>query len=47
LAELSIAAIWLRALVRSCVGASSVDSRGSVEVWSVQIILTRYANERE
>jgi hypothetical protein len=36
LAELSIAAIWSRAMVRDCVGASSVDRLGYVAVWRIQ-----------
>ena len=46
-AELSIAAIWSRAMVRSCVGASRVDRLGYVEVGSIEIIFTSYADERE
>jgi hypothetical protein len=33
--------------MRNCVGASSVVRPGYVEVWSVEIILTGYADERE
>jgi len=47
LAELSIAAIWSRAIVRSCMGAWRVDRLGYVEVGSVEIILASYADERE
>ena len=34
-------------MVRNCVGAFRVDRLGDVEVGSVEIILTSYANERE
>jgi hypothetical protein len=47
LAELSIAAICWRAMVRNCAGASRVDRLGDMEVGSIEIIFTRYADERE
>ena len=47
LAELTIAAARSRAMVRNCGGTFRVDRLGDVEVGSVEIILTSYANERE
>jgi hypothetical protein len=44
---MTIAVMRSRAMVRNCVGASSVDGLRYVEVGSVEIILTSYANERE
>ena len=45
LAELTIAAVRSRAMVRDCLGVCRVD--GYVEVGSVEIIFTCYADERE
>ncbi len=47
MAELSIAAIWSRAMVRNYVGAARVDRFGDVEVRSIEIIFTGYADERK
>ena len=47
MAELSIAAIRSRAMVRNSVGASRVDRLSYVKVGSVEIIFTSYADERE
>ena len=47
LADLSIAAIWSGAVVRKCVGPSSVARLGYVEVGCVEIIFTSHADERE
>jgi hypothetical protein len=47
LAELSIAAIRSRAMVRSSASAFRIDRLGDVEVGSVEIILTSYAAERK
>ena len=47
MAEPTIAVIRSRAMVRNCMGAPSVDRLGYVEVRSVEIILTSYADERE
>jgi hypothetical protein len=44
---LPIAAIWSGAMVRNCLGASSVARLGDVQVGSVKIIFTSYADERE
>ena len=40
-------AIRSGAMVRNCVGAASVDRLSNVEVESVEIIFTSYADERE
>jgi hypothetical protein len=47
LAKRTVAVIWSRAVVRNCVGASNLDRISDVEVGSVEIIFTSYADERE
>jgi hypothetical protein len=47
LTEPTIAAIWSRAMVRNCGGASRVDGLRYVKVGSIEIIFTSYAGERK
>jgi hypothetical protein len=47
MAELTTAAIRSRAMLGNCDGTFRVVRLGRVEVGSIEIVLTSYANERE